>query len=431
MQVSVENTSTIGRRLTVNVPAERVYSEINERMREVLRTRKLDGFRPGKVPKQLIEQKYGVQIRHEVISKIIETSLPTVLKQEALEPAGRPEVERITDLNENSTNLTYVVSFEIFPEFSLADFSLIQIEKNQAEVSESDVDKAIDKLKEQLANWILVERAAKKGDRLTIDYTSLLNGKPYENNGAQGVFVELGNKGFIEGFEEGLLNAKAGEERELDLFFPSDWRFEKLAGKPVHFSVQIKSVEEKQLAELDEQFAKKIGASDGTLSSIRKKVHENLEIQLASMIKENIKKQVLDKLLEFNEMDLPKALIEHEMSLLHEDLHRKMGDKGDHACQHHGLEEEAKRRVRLSLILRKIVNQENLTADNEKVREKIAEIAKSFGNAELMESMYYESKELLSGIQNSVLVDQVIDLILTKASIILKSVTMEEFFKET
>ena len=430
MQVSVENTSTIGRRLTVNIPAEKVLSEIDQKMREILRTRKLDGFRPGKVPKQLIEQKYGMQIRHEAITKIIETSLPTALQQEALEPAGRPEVERISDLNEKDRDLTYVVSFEIFPEFTLADFSAMQIEKFESQVSEVDIDKAIEKLKEQLANWVPVERAAKKGDRVTIDYTSLLNGKPYENSSGQGVVVELGSNGFIEGFEEGLLGATVGETRELDLSFPSDWRFEKLAGKPVHFSVEIKSIEEKQLAELDEQFAKKIGALEATETAIRQKVQENLEKQLESMLKENLKKQALDKLLALNEMELPKALVEHEMALLHEDLHRKMGDKADHGCQHHGLEEEAKRRVRLSLILRKIIKQENLKPSNEKVKAKIAEVAKSFGNAELIESMYYESKELLAGIQNTVLVEEVIDLILTKASIILKSVTMEEFFKE-
>jgi len=269
-----------------------------------------------------------------------------------------------------------------------------------------------------------------KGDRLTIDYTSLLDGKPYENNQAQGVTVELGSNGFIEGFEEGLLGVKASETRELDLFFPNDWRFEKLAGKPVHFSITVKSVEEKQIAECDEQFAKKIGASAGTLSAIRDRVRENLEKQLGFMVKENIKKRVLDKLLELNDMDLPKALIEHEVSLLHEDLHRKKNDKANDACQHQGLEEEAKKRVHLSLILRKIVKQENLTADREKVREKILELAKNFGNTELIESLYYESKELIAEVQNSVLVEEIINLILAKASIILKSVTMEDFLRE-
>jgi trigger factor len=282
-----------------------------------------------------------------------------------------------------------------------------------------------------LANWSLVERAAKIGDRITVNYNSLLHGKPYENSRGEDVVVELGSHGFIEGFEEGLLSAKAGETRALDLFFPDDWRFEKLAGKPVHFSVQIKSVEEKQLAILDEQFAKKMGASEGTESAIRQKVQENLEKQLETMLKENIKKQVLEQLLVLNEMELPSALIEHEITLLHEDLHRKMGNKKEKDCQHHGLEEEAKKRVRLSLILRKIIHQENLTANDKNVREKIAEIAKGFGNAELIENMYYESKELLANVQNSVLVEEVIDLILTKASIILKSVTMEEFFKQT
>jgi trigger factor len=427
MQVSVENTSSIGRRLTVNIPAMQVQSEINHRMNEVLKSKKIDGFRPGKVPKHLIQQKYGAQIRHDAISNIIESGLPTILQQESLEPAGRPEIERVMNLNEEGKDLTYVVSFEIFPEIILSDFSNIEVEKYIVEIKEDDLDKAIDGLRNQLATWVPVERKAKIGDRLTVDYTSTLNGKPYENSSNQDVIVELGSNAFIQGFEQGLENAAAGETCELDLRFPEEWRMEKLAGKPVHFLIHVKSVTEKELAALDDQFAKKIGAED--TAEIRNKVRENLQKQIKHMADEITKKQALDKLLAQSDIPIPKALIDNEMASLHEDLHRNMGDKAHESCQHQGLDDEAKRRVTLSLILRKIVKLEELTPDEQKVREKIAEISKSFGNAEFIENMYYESEELISRIRNTVLVEQAIDLILAKASIIEKSITVDELFK--
>ncbi len=429
MQVSVEKTSQIGRRLTISIPAADVQSEINQRMNQVLRNKKIDGFRPGKVPKHMVQQKYGEEIRHEAIGKIIEKSLPLILQQEALAPAGKPEIEQVLNVNEENKDLTYIVGFEIFPEFTLPDFSTLQVEQYQADILESDVDKAIDNLCNQLATFAPVEREAKDGDRLIIDYTSLLNGKKYENSSNQDVSIELGAHTFIDGFEAGLVGAKANETRELSLIFPSEWRMEKLAGKPVSFTVTIKSVSEKKLAELDESFAKKIGADNSDLASIRSKVRANLEKQVSHLVLEKTKKQALDKLLEKTEIQLPAALVQNEVALLHEDLHRKMGDKAHDTCNHHGLEEDASRRVALSLLLREIVKLEKLTPDKEKIRKKILEIAKAYGNAEFIENMYYESEELLSGVQNTVLVDQAIDLILAKATITLKPITVEALFK--
>jgi trigger factor len=425
MQVSIESTSSLGRRLTVSVPAVEVKSAIEARMKEVARTARLDGFRPGKVPLQLIQQKYGAQIRQEAISKIIETSLPEAMQQQSLEPAGRPYVEKVVNLQEEGKDLEYVVSFEVFPEFTLPDFSKIEIEKFKADITEADVIKAVEKLQTQFATWTPVGRAADEGDRLTVDYTSTLNGKPYENSSGKDVLIELGSNLFIEGFEGGLLGLKAGESQELDLHFPAEWRMEKLAGKPVHFSIQVKEVAEKKLASLEEM-AKRIGIQEADLAAIQQKVRENLEKQLDHLIDEDTKKKALDGLLALCPIPLPKALVENEMSVIHEDLHRRSGDKAQGTCNHQGLEEEAERRVALSLILRSLVKSQNLTPNKDKVREKIAEIAKSFGNAEFIEKMYYESEELLANVQNTVLVDQAIGLILEKAHIVPKTISVDE-----
>lgn len=428
MQVSVENTSSIGRRLTIQVPAEDVQLEIVKRTNVVRQNGKLPGFRPGKIPEKMIQEKFGSQIRNEAISKIIETTLPSALMDNALEPAGRPEIEEVKNIAEEGKDITYVVSFEIYPEVNLPDFKTIEVEKYQVEITEADVDKAMENLRKQMATWTVVNRAAQNGDKLLVDYTSTLNGKPYENNSGKDVTVELGEHVFIEGFEVGLVGTVTGETRELDLHFPKEWRIETLAGQPVHFSIQVKEISEKHLVELDEAFANKIGAESSEVSAIRAKIKENLEKQVAHAIQENMKKNVLSKVLALVDLPLPKALVEREISALHEDLHRRNGNQAHETCHHHGLEEEAKRRLSLSLVLQKIIKLEKLTLDNEKVHQKISEIAESFGNAEFIEKMYYESKELLSGIQNSVLVEQAVNLILEQASLISKSISVEDLF---
>ena len=429
MQVSLETTSVIGRRLTISIPADQLQSEINERVNSVLKNRKLDGFRPGKAPKNLVQQKFGPQIRQEAIGKLIESSLPQALKQESLEPAGRPEVEHISSFDETEKDLTYIVSFEIYPEINLPNLADIRIQQYQCQVTDADVQTAVSKLQSQLGVWQIVDRAAKQGDKLTVDYTSLLNGKPYENNSGEQVAVELGSNSFIEGFEAALIGAVVGDTRAAGLHFPAEWRIENLAGKPVDFSIEVKEIEEKTLADLDESFAKKIGATGIDVAAIHAKVRVDLEKQLALIIKEACKKETIDEVLKKTDIVIPNALIQNEIGHLHEDLHRRMNDKGHTSCQHPGLEEEAKRRVALSLILRQIVKLENLTPSEEKIKEKISSIAASFGNAEFIESMYYKSEELITGIRNSVLVEQAIEWIIKQVSISEKSITVEALLK--
>jgi len=433
MQVSLETIGAIGKRLTISIPANQLQMEINNRINDVTKNHKMDGFRPGKAPKHLVEQKFGLQIRQEAIGKLIESSLPKALQQESLEPAGRPEVEHISSFESThidpEANLTYVVNFEVYPEIILPNLAAMKIEKYRADVTDLDVENAITKLQNQLGTWEPVERAAKSSDKLIVNYTSTLNGKPYENNSGQEVSVELGSNTFIDGFESVLIGALKGETREADLHFPLEWRIENLAGKPVHFTIEVKEVLEKCLAARDENFAKKIGASSSDPQALHQKVREDLEKQVAFIIEEACKKSVVDEVLKSTDIAIPKALVQNEIEHLHEDLHRRMHDKAQTSCQHPGLEEEAKRRVALSLLLRQVVKLENLISSEEKVKAKISQLAASFGNAEFIESMYYKSEELLTGIRNSVLVEQAIEWILKQVSLSEKSITVEALLK--
>ncbi len=435
MQVSVEHSSAIGRKMTVQISAEVLQSEIEKHtkkgMQDELRNRRVNGFRAGKVPKQLIHDRFGAQVdlqaRREAIDTLIRNTLPLALEESSLIPAGRPQVDSVSGADVVGQDLCYVVSLEVYPVFSLPSFSSLQIEKSVSEITELDIDQMIEKLQLQLATFEPVLRAAQLGDRLTIHYSSTLNGKAYEQSHQQDVLVELGSAQFIEGFEQGLIGAHAGEHRVITLRFPDDWRTKPLAGQDVEFKVEVKTIEQKSKAPMDEYFAKKIGVETGDPSLIRQTVRLNLEQQCVAVQMDKMRQQVLEQLMKACDILLPEALVQDEIASMHEALHRQAGDKAKaHTCQHQGLEEEARRRVKLSLIFREIVKLNNLVPDEAKVKEKILNIAKAYGNAEFVESMYHESNELLQGIRNSVLVDQAIDLIMDQATLSSKPVKVQE-----
>ena len=427
MQVSVETTSSLGRRLTVSVPMEQVKTVIQNKMDELARNARVDGFRVGKVPRQVLEKKYAAQVKQEAVGKVIETSLPQALNQNQLKPAGRPVVEEIN--NGMEKDLSYIVSFEIFPVIILGDFSKIEVEQYKVSISKDDIDKTIEKLRSQFAEWVVVDRSAAEKDRLIVDYTSTMNGKPYENSTGKDIFVELGSKVFIEGFESGLIGTKAGALKVLDLTFPADWRIEKFAGKPVQFTIHVKAVSEKHLADINEAFAKKIGAESSEIDQIRNKMKENLEKQLEEIKTTRLKDQVADALLKMNPVPVPKALIEKEAAILHEEMHRRAGNQGDAGCHHPGLEAQAEKRVALGLLLNEVIKNEKMVADEVVVKSRIADIAKMFGNADFIESMYYESEELLAQVSHTVLLDQALNFVVSKSTQVEKPMSLDELFK--
>ncbi len=434
MQVSVEHTSAIGRQLTIQIPAEQLKVEVEKRlakgMQDELRHRRIDGFRAGKVPKQLIQNRFGAKVNaqatREAIDAIIRETLPVAIEAQSLIPAGRPQIDSIRGADLVGENLSYVVSLEVFPQIILPTFSSLKVQQAIFEITDADVERTLQRLQSQWATWEPVLRPAITGDQLSINYSSTLDGKAYEHSQQHDVKVELGAGLFIEGFEKGLEGAVMGETRVLNLCFPADWRLKKLAGKEVQFTVEIKEVAEKKPVPMDENFAKRIGVEHADPQLISEKIRHNLEQQCAAVQMDKMRQQILDQLITGCDVLLPQALVQDEMAVMHEELHRNSGGKAAHDCQHHGLEEEASKRVKLSLIFREIVKLNNLTPDEEKVKEKIRKIATAYGNAEFVESMYHESNELLQSMRNSVLVDQATDLVLGQASKSSKPVSVDE-----
>jgi trigger factor len=408
MKVSVETTSNLGRKVTVAIPSADVEAKKKEKIKKVASTMKIDGFRKGKIPTSFLQQKYSKQIHGDAVVELIESSLQNALRQEKLVPVDVPAVEAITD--EHGKDLQYTAKFEIFPEIELQDFSSIELSRFIADITAEDIDKGIESLQEQFATWKAVDKTAAEGDKLIIDFVGSIDGVPFKGGDGKNVPIEIGAKKFIPGFEEGLVGAKMGEERDLFVTFPEEYGVAELAGKPAKFATAIHSIESKELATVDEEFAKKIGIQDGDVAKIRDKIKTNMEGYLASIVQEDLRNQVADKLIEINKFDIPNALVEKEKTAILE-------NRKDQEVDMVKLEEDAMKKIQLGLILNKVISKHNLQPDEARIKNKIMELSSMFGgNVDLIKRIYKDSDKLLANVKNSVLTDQALDLAIEYAT---------------
>lgn len=413
MNVSVETTSNLGRKLTIAVPSAVVAAKKEEKIKKVASTMKIDGFRKGKVPRHFIQQKYGQQLHNEAISELIGSSLQDALKQENLLPVDVPAVDEIKDIK--GQDLQYVAKFEIFPDIELEDFKKIELDKSVADITDEDIDKGIASLQEQFAAWNVVEREAANGDQLIIDFIGSINGVPFKNGDGKNISLELGSQRFIPGFEESLIGVKAGDNKVIDVTFPEEYGAAELAGKPAKFDVTVHSVSSKGLVVVDEIFAKKIGIEDGDVNKIRDKVKSNMEGFLANIVKEELRNQVVEKLIAINKFDIPESLLEKEKNTLLKDDKK---NKSMRDLSPEQIEKEAIKRIRLGLLLNKIIDKYNIQPERARIDAKIAELSAMFGgNIDLVKKIYQDSKELLANLKSSVLTEQVMDLVIEYATI--------------
>ncbi len=418
MQVSVETTSGLERRMTVEVPEERIDGEVKNRLQRLARTAKVKGFRPGKVPMKVVAQQYGKQVRDEVVGEVIQATYFEAINQEKLQPAGMPSIE--PKVNDEGQSLQYTATFEVMPEVELADISGSKLEKVVAEVTDEDLEKMIDNLREQHAEWKSVKRKAKKGDRLNIDFKGTIEGEEFSGNSGEGVPVTIGSGRMIEGFEDGLVGAKAGEELTLDLKFPEEYGNSEVAGKPVQFEVKVNSVEEPVLPELDEEFAKGFGIGDGSLEALRNEVRKNMERELQQAVSAKNKQAVMDALMELNKIDVPAALVDNEAENLKQQMMQQMQiPQGKSAPELDAslFRDEAERRVTLGMLVAEIIKAHELKVDEDKVKAKVEEIAATYEQPEQVVNFYMGDKSRLSQIENLLLEDEVVDWALGKADV--------------
>ncbi len=423
MQVSVETTSGLGRRMTIQLPAEQIDNQVENKLQQLSRSVRIDGFRPGKVPLSVVKKRYGEQVRQEAAGELMASSYEQALQQENIRPVGQPTIEQTR--NEPGQELEFVATFEVYPEVEPPQLSDITIERPVAEISESDVDNMFSKLRKQRATWSPVERAAVSGDRLEIDFEGTIDGQPFQGNAAKNVPLELGSGAMIPGFEEQLTGLAAGEQKTIDVTFPEDYQAQEMAGKQAQFAVSVNSVAEPVLPELDDEFARTFGVGEGGLEQLREEVGKNMRRELDAMIKSRLKQQVFDALLQKADIEVPSSLIDAEVDA----LVKKAETGADSAVARDDLEAQARRRVSLGLLISEIIKRNQLQIDSERVRQVIQDLAQSYEKPEEVVNWYYSNQEMLSGIQTMVMEETVVDWIASQAQVQDKPYTFDELMK--
>ena len=428
MQVSVESTSALERRMTIGVPAERIETEVTKRLQQTARRAKVPGFRPGKVPMNVIRQRYEDAARQEALGDLIQATFYEAIVEQKLNPAGAPAVE--PKVFEKGKDLEYVATFEVFPEIKLAGFDGIAIERLQADVTDADLDNMLEILRKQNTRFEAVERAAENGDQLNIDFVGKIDGEAFAGGSAKGTPLVLGSGRMIPGFEEALVGVKAGEERVINPTFPADYQNLDLAGKTAEFTVTVNSVSAPQLPELNDDFFALFGIKEGGLEGFRTEVRKNMERELRQAIKSKVKNQVMEGLLAANPVEVPKALIGNEVNRLRVQAVQQFGGniKPDQLPAEL-FEEQAKRRVVLGLIVAEVVKQGELKADEARVRELIEEMASAYQEPQQVVAWYYKNDQQMNEVRSVVLEEQVVDTVLQKAKVTDKAVSYEEAVK--
>jgi len=431
MQVSVETTSGLERRMTIGVPASVVESAVATRLQEAAGNVRLNGFRKGKVPMSVIKGRFGKGVRQEVVGEVMSKTFYEAVSEQKLKPAGQPRIEPKS--LEEGKDLEFVAVFEVYPEIELGDFSKLEVEKLQAEVADENIDKMIETLRQQRQTWENVTRQARKQDRLNIDYKGIMDGEEFAGGSAQGATLVLGSERMIPGFEKGLLKTKAGEEVTLDLNFPEDYHNKDLAGKAVTFEVKINSVSGPVLPELNDEFFAVFGIDEGGEEAFRKEVAANMTRELNNASKNKVKTRLMDLLLADNKFDIPAALLANEIQVLRQQALEQFGggkQKIDPSMLPDELfREQAERRISLGLILGEVIKSRGLKADADRVKTTIEDIASTYEQPEQVVRWYYSNRDQLATVESSVLEDQAFEAILAEATVTEKQVGYDDVIK--
>jgi trigger factor len=424
MQVSVESTGALERRMEVQVPAERVEKAVDERLQRMSRTVRLKGFRPGKVPVKVVRQQFGQQVRQEVLGDVMQSTFNEAVVQEKLTPAAGPRIEPIN--LEQGGDLKYRAIFEVLPQIEIKGVESLSVERPSATVSSADVDAMIQNLREQRPTYSEVQREARDTDRVTIDFDGTIDGTPFEGGKAENFPVDLGAGRMLADFEAGLRGAKAGDKKDIELTFPANYAAN-LAGKQAKFAVTVHKVEERQLPELNDEFAKIYGVEEGGIERLRSEVQENMERELNEAIKARVKKQVLDGLLAANPIELPKSMVDAQVRELQLDAARRMGARdASQIPPPEGFQDTARRRVALSLLIGEVIRNANIQVDQAQVQARFEELAAQYPDQGQALQQYRSNPQFRRQMEAAVLEDQVIDWLAQRAQVADKPSSFKE-----
>ncbi len=424
MQVSVESIGSLGRRMMVQLPAEDVEREIDARLKSVGKRAKLKGFRPGKAPMKVIRQHYGAQVRQEVLSELMQSSYARAITQEALQPAGGPKIE--TQSIEPGKDLEYSATFEIYPEIELKGLADIKVERPVAELTDDDVDRMLENLRWQRAEWVEVDRGAEDGDRVIVDFVGTISGITFEGGSGEKVSVEVGSGQMLASFESGLNSITAGEERTIEVVFPDDYHVRDLVGKTAEFKIKAHSVAERKLPEIDETLLESFGISEGGIEQLRSDVRGNMEREMAETIRSNIRRQVLDQLLEINPVELPQSLMDEEVEHMQREAAARMGGDENALPPREPFEEQARRRVGLGLLIAEVLRSNAIELDQARLEARAIELAAGYAEPQTAARAYLADTRARAQLEHIVLEDQAVDYLIEQGTVTYQPIRFRE-----
>ena len=432
MQVSIENLKGLQRKMTVQVPADQIASAIDQKLKQLSKTVRLDGFRPGKVPLSVVKQKFGGQIRQEVIGDLIESSYRDAIIQEKVRPAGMPEIQPVDA--DDKDGMAYSATFEVYPEIENIELDSIEIEKPTVEIADEDLDNMINKLREQRREWVEVERAAQQGDQVMVDFEGKIDGEVFSGGSGKDMAVEIGAGRMLKEFEAGLEGMSKGEEKTVDVSFPEDYHGKDVAGKTAQFTLKVSKVSEPRIPELNEDLVKTFGVEDGNVETFKNDVRDNMEKELAQKLKTRVKNIVMAGLLDKNEVTAPSALVEDEIKNLKMQMAQNMGqDPGKMDPSHFPddlFREEGSRRVQLGLLVGELIKQQEIKLDQDRFNNTLQEMAASYEQPQQVVDYYTKNPDARASLEGMILEDQVVDHILEKAKVTEKSMNFEEIMNQ-
>ncbi|MFS1562713.1 MAG: trigger factor [Candidatus Arsenophonus phytopathogenicus] len=430
MQVSFETTQGLGRRVTITVPNADIEKAVNSELINVSKKVRIDGFRKGKVPMNIVKQRYGTSVLQDALGDIMQRNFVSAIIEQKINPAGAPKYQ--PEQFKTGEDFTYTVEFEVYPEIELKGLENIKVEKPIVAVKDEDVDTMLETLRKQQATWQEIKEKVAADSRVTIDFKGTIDGEVFEGGNANDFVLVMGEGRMIPGFEDGIMGHQEGEEFTIDVNFPADYHAENLKGKAANFAITLKKVEQRVLPELTEEFIKQFGVPDGSMESLRAEVRKNMERELKTAVRNRIKTQVLDDLVKENEIEVPIAVVDSEINVLRRQAAQRFGGNEKQALvlPREIFEEQAKHRVIVGLLLGEVINKNSLTADDVRVKSLIEEMASAYEDPSEVIEYYSKNKELMDSVRNLALEEQAIEILLEKAEVTDKETQFQELMNQ-
>jgi len=421
MEVTVEVLDGLERRLKVTVPAKEFEDAYKAKLKTAQKSIKMDGFREGKVPESVIESKYGESIRAEVVGDLVDKHFQAAINDQKQKPAGQPKLD---DMPEHKAGepFTFSVTYEVFPEFDLVELDGKSVDKEEAAIEDKDVDSTITRMRDQYATWIPVDRAAKNGDKIVIDFEGSMDGEKFEGGASENFELALGSGQMIPGFEDALMGAGAGDETTINVTFPEEYQAEHLAGKPADFAIKVHQVMEKQPLDDDAELLKKLDVK-GDMAALREQIKKHMSRELDSLLTNRLHEGVFNQLVEVNSFDVPKSLVQQEAkNMVQQQMQQYLGPDalkkmGDIDLPLDPYMEQAEKRIRLGIMLEKLIEKHKIKADSAKVRSYVEKVAEAYDDPTAVINHYYNSPEAMAGIKSAVIEAAAIETLLANMTV--------------